>query len=121
MKVKVAKWGNSLGVRLPRAAADMIGASAGSELDLTVENGELRLRGVRRTQADRLQDLLDRIDENAIPALVEWGASVGSEIIDDDYSRGIIVPGPNGAPVTSGITPSPTRPGGKANVRARRR
>ena len=34
MKVKVAKWGNSLGVRLPKAAVESAGVTAGSELDL---------------------------------------------------------------------------------------
>jgi antitoxin MazE len=40
MKVKVAKWGNSLGVRLPKIAVEAVGATVGSDLDLTFGNGE---------------------------------------------------------------------------------
>jgi antitoxin MazE len=36
MKVKVSRWGNSLGVRLPRSAIEAVGAKEGSELDLTL-------------------------------------------------------------------------------------
>jgi antitoxin MazE len=120
MKVKVAKWGNSLGVRLPKSAADAIGARAGTELELTVEGRDFRLRSMGKTSAQLLDELLDQIDPKNVPPMVEWGPDVGSEIIDDDYSRGLIVPGPDGAPVRIEGT-SLNRQTGKRNVRSRRR
>jgi antitoxin MazE len=36
MKVKVAEWGNSLGVRLPKGAVEAAGISAGAEFEITV-------------------------------------------------------------------------------------
>jgi|GEM_PF-432557 len=120
MRVKVARWGNSLGVRLPKSAVDVVGARAGTELELTVEGRDIRLRSMRKTSAQFLKELLDQIDPNNVPPMVEWGPDVGSEIIDDDYSRGLIVPGPDGAPVrTDGA--SMNRQTGKRNVRSRRR
>ena len=119
MKVKVAKWGNSLGVRLPKAAADSIGVTAGSELDLTVELGGFRLRGMPKTAAQRLQELLDQIDPNNIPETIEWGPDRGSEIIDDDYSSGLLVEGPDGFPVRADEI-APKRRIGKGNARSRR-
>lgn len=120
MKVKVAKWGNSLGVRLPKAAVESVGAKAGSELDLTVENGELRLRGAIKTSRQRLKELLDQIDPNKVPSMIDWGPNRGSEIIDDDYSRGLLVEGPDVLPVRTdqGL---PNRASGKGNGRSRRR
>jgi hypothetical protein len=44
MKVKLAKWGNSLGVRVPKAAADAAGLKAGTEVDVVVEGRDLRIR-----------------------------------------------------------------------------
>jgi antitoxin MazE len=119
MKVKVAKWGNSLGVRLPSAAAEMVGVKAGSELDLTVEQGSIMLRGMTKTAAQRLQELLDQIDPNNIPETIEWGPDRGSEIIDDDYSRGLLVEGPDGVPVRA-VEISPKRQTGKGNARSGR-
>lgn len=100
MKVKVAKWGNSLGVRLPRAAAESVGVTDGSELDLALEADGFRLRKPVKTSAQRLAEMLDEIRRRGLkpPEMIEWGPDRGSEIIDDDYSRGLIVPGPDGAP-----------------------
>jgi len=117
MKVKVSKWGNSLGVRLPRSAADSIGAAEGSELVLTVERDGLLLRAVGKTSAQLLAEMIaemKRLGPEHEPETVDWGPDRGSEIIDDDYSRGVVVPGPNGAPVRLGQT-SARRRSGKRN------
>ena len=116
MKVKVAKWGNSLGVRLPRAAAERVGVTDGSELDLALETDGFRLRKQVKTSAQRLAEMLDEIKSRGLkpPDLVDWGADRGSEIIDDDYSRGLIVPSSDGAPVR--IVPPEKR-----DARSRRR
>jgi antitoxin MazE len=92
MKVKVAKWGNSLGVRLPKAAAESVGVRDGSELDLTIAGGELRLRKPYKTSAERLAEMLAEIDRLGLEPseTVDWGPDRGSEIIDDAYSRGEI-------------------------------
>lgn len=93
MRVKVAKWGNSLGVRLPKAAAEAAGLEAGTELDVTVEGADVRLKRRVRIPYYRLEDLLaemDRLGPDNEPETVEWGPDRGAEIIDDAYSRGEI-------------------------------
>ena len=44
MQTKVQKWGNSLGLRIPKSFAEQAGVEAGSEVDLSVEDGELIVR-----------------------------------------------------------------------------
>ncbi len=93
MKVKVAKWGNSLGVRLPKIAAEAIGAAPGREVDVLVERGEVRLKPLRTSPRYRFEDLIaemKRLGPEAEPESVDWGPDVGVEIIDDAYSRGEI-------------------------------
>jgi antitoxin MazE len=93
MKVKVAKWGNSLGVRLPKAAVEAVGARLGSDLDLTFGNGELRLKTTRKTSRQLLNEMIaemKRLGPDHEPETVEWGPDRGVEIIDDAYSRGEI-------------------------------
>lgn len=95
MKVKVAKWGNSLGMRLPRAAAAAAGVEAGTEFEITIEGQDLRLRRARRIPYYRLEDLIaemDRLGPENRPEVDDWGPDVGAEIIDDDYSRGRLHP-----------------------------
>ena len=95
MKVKVAKWGNSLAVRLPKAAAEAAGLKPGSELDVTVEGSDLRLtKKPVPIPHYRLEDLVAEMKRlggrDAEPETVEWGPDRGEEIIDDEYSRGEI-------------------------------
>lgn len=92
MKVKVAKWGNSLGIRLPSDAAQSAGIKAGSELELTIDDGRLQLGKPYKTSAERLAEMLAEIDRRGLKPteMVDWGPDRGSEIIDDAYSRGEI-------------------------------
>jgi antitoxin MazE len=93
MKVKVAKWGNSLGLRLPKAAADAAGLKAGAEVEVVVEGRDLRVRSLPPIKHYRLEDLLSEMDrlgpENA-PETADWGPDRGAEMIEDAYSRGEI-------------------------------
>jgi antitoxin MazE len=93
MKVKVAQWGNSLGLRLPKAAVEAAGLRAGSEVDVTVEGRELRVRRPLPFKHYRIEDLvaeMKRLGPENEPETIDWGPDRGSEIIDDAYSRGEI-------------------------------
>ena len=93
MKVKLAKWGNSLGLRLPKAAVEAMGLKPGAEVDVTVEGRNLRVRQPLPIKHYRLEDLvaeMKRLGPENEPETVDWGPDVGSEIIDDAYSRGEI-------------------------------
>jgi antitoxin MazE len=112
MKVKISKWGNSLGLRLPKAAIEATGMKVGAELDLVVEGRDLRLKFDSKIPFYRLEDLLaemDRLGPENRPKIVDWGPDVGAEVIDDDYSRGLN-PAPGGG---SGVGRS------EANTRTR--
>jgi antitoxin MazE len=93
MKVKITKWGNSLGVRVPKAAAESAGLKDGTEVDVLVDGRELRIRRSIPLTRYRLEDLIaemKRLGPENVPETVDWGPDVGSEIIDDAYSRGEI-------------------------------
>src|SRR5437870_11740285 len=95
MKIKIAKWGNSLALRLPKRYADELGLKPGSTVDLEKDGAKLAIDTAPRRKIPhyRLEDLLaemDRLGPENEPELVDWGPDVGSEIIDDAYSRGEI-------------------------------
>lgn len=98
MRVKIAEWGNSLGLRVPKAVADQLGLKAGSEVDVTLEGGEARLAPVaspsaKKPVALRHREMIEEMrrlmaagvlpPEVAEPELLDWGPDVGAEIIDD--------------------------------------
>jgi len=94
MKVRIAKWGNSLGLRLPKAAVEAAGLIEGSEVDVIVEGRELRLRAPVPFRRHLLADLvaeMKRLGPDNEPPTVEWGPDRGAEILEGDaYSRGEI-------------------------------
>jgi antitoxin MazE len=78
MQTRVQKWGNSLGVRIPRGLADEVGLGAGTEVSLTAKDGELVLRPSLPSRL-RLADLLAGITPENMHASVDTGDAVGSE------------------------------------------
>ena len=47
MRTQIAKWGNSLAVRLPRTVAEAAGLREGATVDLDVVDGVVRLASAR--------------------------------------------------------------------------
>ena len=79
MQTRIQKWGNSLGVRIPRSLAKEAGVGAGSEVDIAIQEGDLVVRPARR-RTYRLQDMLRKITAKNIHAEVATGRRVGREI-----------------------------------------
>lgn len=79
MQTRVQKWGNSLGVRIPRGLADEVGLGPGTEVSLAAKDGELVLRPSLPSRL-RLADLLAGITPENIHASVDTGDAVGSEV-----------------------------------------
>ena len=79
VQTRIQRWGNSLGLRIPRALALEAGVEAGSEVDLSIRDGELIMRpGSRRKY--RLSELLRNVTTKNLHSEVATGAPVGGEI-----------------------------------------
>ena len=78
MQTKVLRWGNSLGIRIPRSFASEARVEAGSSVDISVEDGTLLIRPLRRRYA--LADLLKSITSRNLHEEVATGAPVGREV-----------------------------------------
>lgn len=64
MKTKVQKWGNSLGLRIPKAFAKEAAVEAGSTVELSLDSaGQLIVRPLRPRTYD-LDELLAGVTEN---------------------------------------------------------
>lgn len=46
METNVAKWGNSLGIRIPQACVEEAGLKEGTKVDVQAHNGEIVIRPV---------------------------------------------------------------------------
>ena len=79
MQIRIQKWGNSLGVRIPRSLAEEIGVGPGSEVSLSVLKGELIVKPESPARF-KLEDLLTGITPENLHLAVDTGKAVGVEI-----------------------------------------
>jgi antitoxin MazE len=79
MQTRIQKWGNSLGLRIPKSFAAEAQVEAGSAVDLSIANGELVVRPLRRRKYS-LRDLLKAINASNVHAEVKTGDAVGREV-----------------------------------------
>jgi antitoxin MazE len=75
METKVTKWGNSLGVRIPKAVAEQAELEDGSEILLSVRDGEVVIRPKRLT----LEALVVQITPENRHAEADFGPARGGE------------------------------------------
>jgi antitoxin MazE len=78
MQTKIQKWGNSLGLRIPKSFAAQARVEAGSTVDLSLEDGDLVVKPIRRKKYD-LNDLLRGINSRNLHREIESGEPVGTE------------------------------------------
>jgi antitoxin MazE len=78
MQTRVQKWGNSLGVRIPRGLAEQIGLGAGTEVSLSAKDGQLVVKPALPTRLS-LDELLARVSDNNLHSSVDTGSAVGAE------------------------------------------
>lgn len=78
MQTKIQKWGNSLGLRIPRSFAVEAQVEAGSTVDVSVENGCLRVRPVRARRY-LLRELLKAVRPRNLHSEITTGGPLGRE------------------------------------------
>ncbi|MBI3759912.1 MAG: AbrB/MazE/SpoVT family DNA-binding domain-containing protein [Deltaproteobacteria bacterium] len=77
MQARVAKWGNSLGVRIPQAVAREVGLGEGTSVEIKVSGRNLVLVPARREYT--LNELVDGITSKNRHGETGWGAPAGNE------------------------------------------
>jgi antitoxin MazE len=77
MRTKVQKWGNSLAVRIPKPFAEGAGLKLATEVEVSVEEGALRVTAVRRRWD--LDSLVSKMTSRNRHAEADFGRAVGRE------------------------------------------
>jgi antitoxin MazE len=79
MKTQIAKWGNSMAVRIPKAVAQAAKLRPGDHLELAAEgSGVVRMR--KRKEKQTLQDLVRGITAGNLHKETDWGRAEGNEM-----------------------------------------
>lgn len=78
---RVARWGNSLAIRIPAALARAADLSQGQEIAVEARDGELLIRAVRteRPRRHTFSELAKDMTADKRHELIDWGPPVGRE------------------------------------------
>jgi antitoxin MazE len=77
VRTRVQKWGNSLAVRIPKPFAEGAGLQPSSEVEISLEKGQVRLSPIRPRW--NLRQLLAGVRKKNLHAEVDTGPAVGRE------------------------------------------
>ncbi len=75
----VAKWGNSLAVRIPQNLAKKISLAEGVQIDLGVVDGTLLIKPRTRKRYS-LDELVEEITSENLHGEIDCGVLVGNEV-----------------------------------------
>jgi antitoxin MazE len=79
MKTQIAKWGNSIAVRIPKTVAEAAKLRPGDHLEMAVEDsGVVRMR--KKPGKVSLRDLIRGITPENLHTETDWGEAQGKEL-----------------------------------------
>ena len=79
MQTMIQQWGNSLALRIPKAFEQQAKVKKGSAVTLSVENGRMVMKPLRRRKYT-LQELVSKITPKNRHPETDWGKPMGKEI-----------------------------------------
>lgn len=79
MTTTIQKWGNSLGVRIPKEIAKETCLREGSVISFSVDGDAITLTHAKKPTYS-LEELLKSFDKKTQHEIVDWGDPVGSEV-----------------------------------------
>lgn len=77
MNTRIAKWGHSLAVRIPKAFAREVTLEEGTEVDVTVSDGRIVISPAPHLYS--LEELAGQITPKNRHDETDWGERVGRE------------------------------------------
>lgn len=80
MRVQVARWGNSLGVRVPKDIARQVGLTEGARVEMTAQNDQITI--TVQPSRYRLEDLLEGMTPQAMSEAFAWDDDLGREAVE---------------------------------------
>jgi antitoxin MazE len=80
MRAQITRWGNSLGLRVPKEIATQIGLKAGARVEITAEEGRIIVSVARPVYS--LDELLVGMTPNAMHTAYDWGTELGREVVE---------------------------------------
>ncbi len=80
MQVHLTRWGNSLGMRIPKDLATRLGFTEGAQVEVAAEGDRLVISAARPRY--KIEDLVADLSNEALREAFDWGPDQGREVIE---------------------------------------
>lgn len=81
MLATITKWGNSQGVRLPKALLESVALSEKDEVDIFAEEGRIIIKKAGRPAAHKtIRERFEGYTGDCKPQEIDWGKPAGREV-----------------------------------------
>lgn len=95
MRTRVDRWGNSLGVRIPKALAERAGLREGDSVEIDIEDGAVVLRAADRLSIEQRLKMLEAagvlgtapVRRSPVPAPLDVDGRIAQQFLEQD--RGV--------------------------------
>lgn len=77
MSTTIQKWGNSLGIRIPKHLAQQARLHEGTRVEIVAERNRIVVHPIT---VPTLEEMLRGLDRDTRPELVDWAGPVGREL-----------------------------------------
>ncbi|MCB9818744.1 AbrB/MazE/SpoVT family DNA-binding domain-containing protein [Candidatus Nomurabacteria bacterium] len=78
MKTKIQKWGNSLGVRLPKSITEQKALRAGLGVSIVIKDNQIVIEP--REEELSLESMLSTVSADNIHKETDWSKAQGNEV-----------------------------------------
>lgn len=80
MQATIQKWGNSQGIRLPKAFLEALGMRENDLVELNRVDDNIVIRKVKKEKEVTLEDIFENYDGKYDAEDFDWGSPVGKEV-----------------------------------------
>lgn len=80
MQTTIKKWGNSQGIRIPKAFLESLGMKENDNVELQRVDDSIIIRKMATPQKLTLDDIFEGYTRNYQAQEFDWGGSVGKEV-----------------------------------------
>lgn len=80
MTTTIQKWGNSQGVRIPKAILDTVKWNENEQIIILVENDKIVIEKAKNKKRKNINELFEDYKGKYEPVEVDWGEPEGEEI-----------------------------------------
>lgn len=79
MTTTIQKWGNSQGVRIPKAILDTVKWNENEQIIILVENNKIVIEKAKDKKRKNINELFENYKEKYEPVEIDWGKPEGEE------------------------------------------